>query len=194
MKRNHHTRSLAAALVALAALGFAGGASATLLGVEIAGCTDSVYAGAVTTDPAVCELHAAGFDTTAVVGAGIEFSIDSSREVDFTGDTVSLIYDSAHGSSSPDLFVFTELFWAGSPGIIVGLELLTTNVIDVTTAFDDNAIGLLVNSPLASSATTTVTYRILTAHDEVPEPFSLGLLGLGLAAAGVTRRRRTVDA
>lgn len=163
-------------------------ARASLVGVTISGCTDSAYnSGSVNTDPASCNSQAVSFDTTAMVtDPGVEFSLGSSRQIDFSSDTVSVIYDSGHGSPSPDLFIFTDLMWVGEPEVTIsGLELLTTNDIEVTTAFTDHAIGLLVNAPLASGTTTTVTYRILT----VPEPSTICLIGLTIISLGLSWRR-----
>jgi hypothetical protein len=174
----------------LSLLLFATNASASLLGVTISGCTDAAFPGVVTTDPNQCDPRSAGFNTTAVVGDGNEFQIDWSRRVNFTGDTVSLIYRSSHNSPSADLFVFTDLIWSDPTQVITGLELLTTNLINVTTAFDPNAIGLLVNSPLASSTDTVVTYKILTS--QVPIPAAVWLFGSALAGLGWMRRRKTV--
>lgn len=161
---------------------------ASLIGDTITGCTNSVFGGAVTTNPAVCDPQAAGFSGMAVVGAGFEFVVAGGvgdRAVDFTGDTVTLIYGPGQGSASADLFVFTNLDWIPNPGSIVGLKLLTTNNLNVTTAFTANSIGLLVNAPQAGAE--AVTFQLLVTH--VPEPASFALVGLGILAVGIARRK-----
>lgn len=158
-------------------------ANATLIGQTIYGCTDSTYnSGSVSTDIGLCDAGSVSFETSAVVLENdAEFFLGSDRVVDFTEDTISLIFTSV-GSPSPDLFIFTNL-WDAFPAIeVIGLELISSNGLNVTTAFNSNSIGLLVNSPRAGDE--TVTFRILTT---IPEPSTIAILGLALV--GLASRR-----
>jgi len=162
-----------------------GFANATLIGQSIYGCTDSTYnSGSASVDTALCDSVSTSFETSALVqDSAAEFFLSDDRVVDFSADTISLIFTNV-GSPSPDLFVFTNL-WDALPSIeVIGLELISSNILDVTTAFNANSIGLLVNSPRAGN--TTVTFRILT-NTTIPEPSTLAIFALGIM--GLASRR-----
>lgn len=158
-------------------------ANASLIGTSVNLCSNLVFNNnTVSADPLDCAIS----NGSSIIGGGIEFlNVGFDRSIDLTGDTVSIIYNSFSGSPSPDLFILTDF-----AEIITGLTLLTPNLLNITIAFTNNAIGLLVNNPeCCGQSVETVTFRIETAT--VPEPAPLALLGLGLLGLGVIRRRRT---
>jgi len=188
-------------VIAFAAAAIIGGglpavaAATTLLGQSVEICTNTDYpAGAASADPADCIDSPVFIHTTAVVtDPGIEFPMTASRQVDLADDTVSVTYSQFFDSPSPDLFVLSNL-WGGTAEIIVGLVLLTANNLDISTAFTDHEVGLLVNAPVCCGASSeTVTFRIVTRigpSQDIAEPTALALLGAGLLAVGAVRRRR----
>lgn len=179
----------AAPIAAVALFSFVGvkdASAASLVGSSIFGCTDSVFSGSVTTDTASCDSNPTSFESTeTVVDPGIEWTLGgANRAIDIGIDTISIIYTNFSSSPSADLFIFT-----GFSGI-TGLTLLTSNDLNVTTAFTSGAIGLLVNDPhCCTSSTATVTYRI-EMTPQVPLPAGLMLLPTALAGLGFLRRRK----
>lgn len=189
LEENHLKHILQLGLLLVLALGAQQSASAGLIGATIDGCTDSAYTGSVTTDTAACNSVNVGLTSPSaiVVDPGAEFFLGStSRQVDFADNTVTVRYLSYSGSPSADLFIFT-----GLPGTISGLTLLTSNDLNVTTAFTGTSIGLLVNAPeCCSDFTAESTFRIdYRTVSEVPEPGTFAAAGLGLALVWLRRRR-----
>src|SRR5262245_10593544 len=90
-------------LVGMLWLGLAQTASADLIGVTANVCTNSVYTGAVTTNPAACDPLTVQLvpSSAVIVNPGVEFSSSGGvgdRFVDFTNTTVSVIYGPNQGS------------------------------------------------------------------------------------------------
>lgn len=184
------TSALTIALVGMLGLIGPSEAQAGLLGANIDACSNTVFFGSVTTDTSNCDFgFLEGFVATSAVliDPGIEFStLSGDRTVDFTDTTVTVRYNSLVISPSPDLFIFT-----GFPQGIIGVTLLTANPLAITTAFSGTSLALLISDPqCCGAATSSVTFQI-TLDSTVPEPVTVGLTGLGLAALMALKRRRS---
>ena len=179
---------LSASALALVIVGLgSSSASASMLGATINTCWNSVYSGTVTTDTAQCNAATVGFSTTSavVVDPGVEFTIAGARDVDFSATTVTVRYSSFSGSSSPDLFIFSNL-----PGTVTGLTLLSSDQLGITTAFSGSTIGLLVSNPECCRTSTVSSVFAVEFGKAVPEPITATMLTLGTALAGLRFRRR----
>jgi hypothetical protein len=177
-------RFLAPGLLLAAA---AGSAEAGMLGSTITACWDTAYnSGSVTTNTSECNGSTAGFTSavSTVINPGVEFStLANNRLFDFGDNTITITYISYASSPSPDLFIFT-----GLPAMITGLTLLSTNDLNITTAFDATSIGFLINNPHCCTTTTTsVVFQV--ESNPIPEPAAYAGTALGLAAIGLARRR-----
>ena len=169
------------AVASAAVLLFSLPASAGLVGSSISQCANTAYSGTVTTDISQClGASVQPSPTTAIVGAGVEFSTGTDRSWDFGDNTLTVTYLNVT-SASPDLVIFDLAF------DITGFALLGGNPLDITWATDGNRLGILAGSPLVNGA---VTFSVLTGS--VPEPTTAALVAVALLAAGAcTRRRRT---
>lgn len=181
-----HSRTIWITTALLAFL--ASNATAGLIGANINACWNTAYSSPVTTDTGQCDSGTAGFPNTSavVVDPGVEFSINGLRDVDFTDNTVTITYKAFFGSPSPDLFIFTNL-----PGTITGLTLVGGDSLGITTAFTGTSIGLLIGSPeCCTTFNTSTTFQVSFAEiAEIPEPSTVVLMGAGLLAAGLIRKR-----
>ncbi len=183
-----NVKMLNAAIAGLV-LSISGYANAGLIGQSIYGCTNSVYStGNVSVDSGLCNSGAVSFETISVIQDGpSEFFLGNDRVVDFTADTISLTFTNV-GSASPDLFIFTNL-WDAFPLIeVTGLQLISSNSLNVITTFNANSIGLLANSPRAGNE--TVTFRILTNETSIPEPSTLVIFALGIMGLAARRFKK----
>jgi hypothetical protein len=144
------------------------------------------------TDTSKRNMGATGFSATSavVVDPGVEFSASTgTRIVDFTDDGITIRYTNFSSSTTPDLYIFS-----GLPGTVRDMVLLTSNPLNVTTAFAGSSIAVLINSPTCcGTSTATVSYWIdfaSPAAGGVPEPATMLLAGLGLVVAGFSAQRR----
>ncbi|MBI5257609.1 MAG: PEP-CTERM sorting domain-containing protein [Burkholderiales bacterium] len=152
-----------------------------MLGTTVSHCDNTVYSGSVTADPSACDGSTSQASPgSAVVGAGVEFSIGGNRLLDFGDDTLTITYIQPVGSASPDLFIFDL-----DPSI-TSVSLLGTNALNVSWVFSGDHLGILVGSPLLDG-TVVLSINVGTA---VPEPASLALVGAALLGIGAARRRR----
>lgn len=160
-------------LFVVAALAFTGmSASAGLVGTLVKQCADTVRnVGSVTTDISVCPSGVQPTPASALVGPGIEFSLNG-RTLDFTDDTLTITYNNV-ASASPDLYIFFDLL-----DDVTGLSLIGSNPLDATWAFISDRIGVQINSPLQNGA---VEFRIAFGGT-VPEPGTAALVLLPLLA------------
>ncbi len=174
-KRLHHT------VIALVLACSSGAVLAGMIGTTVSQCTNTAYFDAVTTDIAQCSLfNVAASPLSAVVGDGAEFHAGGDRFFDFDDNTLTIRYLAGVSSFSPDLIIFTM---ADS---VTALTLISANPLNVTWAFSDNRIGMLIGSPLVAGS---VTLRIAQTAD-VPEPGSIALTGIALLALARVRRNR----
>ncbi len=154
------------------------------------------------TDTVTCSATASGVCDTpsAVVGAGVEFSVDFVSgavlmDVDIGAESISVTNTgpSRVGSfAAGETITLADLDWVGQPGgFIVGIENFFTSgtggmvVSDVT--FTGDSVTIDVDSGASWDIGGLVSFDLVTRHG-VPEPGSVALLALGLL--GLSRFRR----
>ena len=177
MKRNMFLTVGVAAVLSVTSLV----ASAGLVGSTVNQCGNSAFGGSVTADPASCDpLTAQASPASAVVGAGVEFSLlnSGSRTFDFDDDSLTIVYN-AVGSPSPDLWIFEFDF------ALDGISLIGANVLGLTFTSSANRLGVLIGAPLVNG---TAVLKIQTSV--VPEPGTFVLAALAGLILLQTRRRR----
>jgi hypothetical protein len=196
-------KSMAARLVAVLAggvlLGTVTAAHASLIGQSV-GCsaTSSELSSLFNVD---CSSA-----TAVVQSPGAEFgvrfpnisSVDSwSIDIDDASILITQVHPNA--TSIPDStvdVVLSELFWVEDPSVIItGFTLQTSGVtgfIPPDVSVSDNTVAVDLGSgafwELGSSATIT-----LITSQEVPEPGTLAMFGLGLVGLTFVRRRKAAQ-
>lgn len=175
------TRSIAVSLTLAGAVVAMPAQAASLLGQTFNYCTNSVYEGSVTLDPAACDwtvVFTSGTATVADPLVEVNLVGSGTRTVNFGGNTITITYASV-GSPSDDLFVFT-----GFTGL-TGLTLASPDPLGITTVFNATSIGLQISNPLEDGV---VVFNVATAAGAVPEPASWAMMMFGFGAVGSAMR------
>ena len=178
-----------AGILAAAAVVPAGAAQASLIGDSIAGVFQAPNA--IPGDNLWDDVGGATTATpiTAVVGAGVEFSVTLgfTLTADLGPASLSLAMDTGSGGFIGDdlIYDFTGLDLPGSIGNVL---LSSSDLSGVTFSFDDHSIHVEIPNQTVLGGTVTVNFDIVAAA--IPEPGTLALLGSALAGLALVRRRR----
>lgn len=174
---------LARTALAVAALGTAGAANASLIGDTVTFNTYFPDSASLTSSQNL--LVGAGIECDACPSAGF---VLSGQTLDIGADYIEYISSSvtsfAGGSA---IFEFLDLDWLPSPGLLVGFVLSTdfTSVSPADVSFTADSIAIDIGN---SGDGTTWRLDLVTRH-AVPEPATALLLGLGIVGLGAMRRR-----
>lgn len=187
MSRARNATALSSFVIAgLATLTGVPVSAATLIGQEIAYCTDSTRDGSVSNNPADCDFVSVNVSGTATIGPAIEIILDQGgvRRLDFFAASLDIIYQDV-GSFSPDLFVIS-----GFTAPITSISLATPNPLNVSWVYGGGSLGVLVGSPL-ENGTVTLSFSF-DRGGIIPEPASWAMLiaGFGMVGAVARRHRR----
>lgn len=136
--------------------------------------------------------------TSSVVGSGNEFRVGTvapgySYDVDIGASSLKLTMNGAGLSGWIGQIYLTGLDWVGTPATITGISNFATtadygmSLSDIS--FSRNSLAIDLHNS-GWSGGDTLSFDIQTSATKIPEPASLGLVGLGLAVLGFSRRRR----
>lgn len=128
-----------------------------------------------------------------LVGPGIEGNPWVSVTLDVSESSIDIDFlDLVIGQSEMTIWTFSSLDWLGTPGQIVGV-VASTNWVgwsDDFISFGDDFVRIdFLNAVTFDGESDFLSLDLIVRHRAVPEPTTLLLLGLGLAALGFSRRR-----
>ena len=184
----------------LLALGFAGGAQASLLGQTVTCSSQSPF-----------NLSCSSPTATVTDGGTPEFEIQSPSgggifAIDISGDSVRMTALGPLFVGGPNLLMLGDLIWANDPGAtITGITNflvsgVTQQVVGVGDGLVESDVSFAANSVAIDYTSTDwsdgafVSFDLVTTHSVLPEPATFALFGLGLAGLGLAaRRRRTLQ-
>ncbi len=162
MKKLVETTVLAATTT-LALLGIQTEAKALLIGDSVRGRIS------------LADFGFLGFDQTAVVGTGIEFNSPSDRTfVDISDDffEISFIADGFSSTGLPLTWTISDLDWAGTPGGITGVSLISGKESLISGLFFTDS-SITVNFSMITFPPEVQSWKFAinqNASDAVPTP------------------------
>ncbi|MCB9770723.1 MAG: PEP-CTERM sorting domain-containing protein [Candidatus Omnitrophica bacterium] len=174
-------------LVVLASL-CAAPAGATLIGDTVT-ITESFNGVANVFNAPIDVMVGSGFELEPWAGFNIDIGSESIF-MDYAGEITqpsSVDYDGLVEIE------FTDLDWVGHPGRIVNVSVSFADwSINPTVTFTDDSVKVaFATDTIIETSDAFVQVDLIVEHQEIPEPTTMALLGMG-AAGLIAKRRRVV--